>query len=66
MRTSEAEFSVKSQPFNKKCEYNIFVAGECHGWKEFNTTGFFLMRVQQGYQLFKESQVYILAGRGKK
>jgi hypothetical protein len=52
MRTSEAEFAVKSQPFNKKCEYNLFVTGECHGWKEVNTTGF-LMRVQQGYQLFK-------------
>jgi len=65
MRTFEAEFAVKSQPFNKKCEYNLFVTGECHGWKEFNTTCF-LMQVQQGYQLFKESQVYILTGYGKK
>jgi hypothetical protein len=65
MRTPEAEFAVKSQPFNKKYEYNLFFAGECHGGKEVNTTGF-LTRVQQGYQLFKEGQVYILASHGKK
>jgi len=58
MRTPEAEFAVKSQPFSTKCEYDLFVTGECHGWKEVNTTGF-LMRLQQGYQLFEESQVYI-------
>jgi hypothetical protein len=65
MRTPEAEFTVKSHPFNKKYEYNHFFAGECHGEKEVNTTGF-LTQVQQGYQLFEESQVYILASHEKK
>jgi hypothetical protein len=65
MRTPEAELALKSQPLNKKWEYIILVAVECHGWKDVHTTGF-LMREQQGYQLFKESQVYILAGHGKK
>jgi hypothetical protein len=65
LRTPEAEFAVKLHPFNKKYEYNLFFAGKCHGGKEVNTTGF-LMRVQQGYQLFEDSQVYILAGHGKK
>jgi hypothetical protein len=64
MRTPEAEFAVKSQPFNKNYEYNLFFARECHGWKEVNTAGY-LMRVQQGYQLFKEGKYIFLLVTGK-
>jgi hypothetical protein len=65
MRTPEEKLALESQSLNKIWEYILFVAGECHGWKEVHTTGL-LMREQQGYQLFKESQVCILAGHGKK
>jgi hypothetical protein len=41
MRTPEAGFAVKSQPFSTKCEYDLFVTGECHGWKEVKHHRFF-------------------------
>jgi hypothetical protein len=66
MRTPEAEFAVKSQPFSTKCEYNLFVTGECRGWKEVNTTGFYFWFNRDTSCSKKVKYIFLLvAGKSK-